>query len=70
MSIALTKRSLHRRNISFFGPTTLRSTVCHNLLRLADIQQGDIVLDPLAGGGSIPIEVCKISRAEFYLIMC
>ena len=56
VSIALTKRSLHRRNISFFGPTTLRSTVCHNLLRLADIQPGDIVLDPLAGGGSIPIE--------------
>lgn len=56
VSLALTKKSLHRRNIAFFGPTTLRSTVCHNLLRLADIKPGDIVLDPMAGGGSISIE--------------
>lgn len=70
MSIALTKRSLHRRNISFFGPTTLRSTVCHNLLRLADIKPGDIVLDPLAGGGSIPIEVgwSFFFRDKYFLV--
>ncbi|XP_034239320.1 uncharacterized protein LOC117644159 [Thrips palmi] len=67
VSIALTKRSLHRRNISFFGPTTLRSTVCHNLLRLADIQQGDIVLDPLAGGGSIPIEGAMSFPGTFHI---
>lgn len=67
VSIALTKRSLHRRNISFFGPTTLRATVCHNLLRLADIQPGDIVLDPLAGGGSIPIEGAMSFPGTFHL---
>ncbi|KAK3912613.1 THUMP domain-containing protein 3 [Frankliniella fusca] len=67
VSIALTKKSLHRRNISFFGPTTLRSTVCHNLLRLADVRTGDIVLDPLAGGGSVPIEGAMSFPGTFHI---
>lgn len=35
VGIALTEESLHRRNISHFGPTTLRSTLCYGMLRLA-----------------------------------
>ncbi|KAI8491215.1 THUMP domain-containing protein 3 [Branchiostoma belcheri] len=31
--IALTKESLHRRNIQHFGPTTLRSTIVYSMLR-------------------------------------
>lgn len=54
---ALTKESMHRRNIAHFGPTTLRATHCYNILRLAQLRVGDIVVDPLCGGGSIPIEV-------------
>ncbi|EDV24840.1 uncharacterized protein TRIADDRAFT_25997 [Trichoplax adhaerens] len=56
ISIALTGASLHRRNITQFGPTALRSTIAYNMLRLADIQNGDIVCDPMAGGGSISVE--------------
>jgi 23S rRNA G2445 N2-methylase RlmL len=55
--IALTKESKHRRNINFFGPTTLRATICYNMLRLAQPKAGDIIIDPMCGGGSIPIEV-------------
>lgn len=55
--IALTKESKHHRNINFFGPTTLRATICYNLLRLAQPKVGDIIIDPMCGGGSIPIEV-------------
>uniref|UniRef100_A0A3B3UGA3 THUMP domain containing 3 n=2 Tax=Poecilia TaxID=8080 RepID=A0A3B3UGA3_9TELE len=33
IGIALTEESLHRRNISHFGPTTLRSTLCYGMLR-------------------------------------
>lgn len=55
--IALTKESKHRRNINFFGPTTLRATICYNMLRLAEPKTGDIIIDPMCGGGSIPIEV-------------
>lgn len=58
---ALTKESMHKRNIAFFGPTTLRATHCYNMLRMAQIVPGDIVVDPLCGGGSILIEVCMKS---------
>lgn len=54
--LRVTHESMHRRNISSFGPTTLRSTICYNLLRLANPKPGDIIVDPMCGGGSIPIE--------------
>ena len=31
--IGLTRESLHRRNIDYFGPTTLRPTLAYNMLR-------------------------------------
>ena len=33
VSIMLTKKSLHRRNIANFGPTTLRPTIAYGMLR-------------------------------------
>jgi hypothetical protein len=33
VSLGLTKESLHRRNISHFGPTTLRPTIAYGMLR-------------------------------------
>ncbi|XP_069692830.1 sushi, von Willebrand factor type A, EGF and pentraxin domain-containing protein 1-like isoform X3 [Periplaneta americana] len=54
--LALTEESKHHRNIHFFGPTTLRATICYNLLHIAQPKAGDIVVDPMCGGGSIPIE--------------
>ena len=54
--LALTNESLHRRNIVHHGLTTLRPTICHGMLREASVEFGDIVLDPMAGCGSIPIE--------------
>lgn len=56
--LRVTHESKHRRNIASFGPTTLRSTICYNLLRLANPKPGDIIIDPMCGGGSIPVEVC------------
>lgn len=53
---AITAKSLHRRNITHFGYTTLRSTLCYNMVRLAEPTKGEIIVDPLCGGGSIPIE--------------
>lgn len=35
VGIALTEESLHRRNITHFGPTTLRSTLAYGMLRYA-----------------------------------
>ncbi|XP_055958431.1 uncharacterized protein LOC126828015 [Patella vulgata] len=53
--IALTKESLHRRLLTSFGMTTLRTTIAYNMLRLCEIMCGDVVCDPMCGSGSIPI---------------
>nr|XP_012221452.1 PREDICTED: THUMP domain-containing protein 3-like [Linepithema humile] len=56
MHLRVTHESKHCRNIVNFGPTTLRSTICYSMLRLANPKLGDIVVDPMCGSGSIPIE--------------
>ncbi|KAK6176405.1 hypothetical protein SNE40_014697 [Patella caerulea] len=53
--IALTKESLHRRLLTSFGMTTLKTTIAYNMLRLCEIMCGDVVCDPMCGSGSIPI---------------
>ncbi|XP_048462140.1 THUMP domain-containing protein 3 isoform X1 [Rhincodon typus] len=56
VAIALTEESLHKRNITHFGPTTLRSTLAYGMLRLCNPQLTDIIVDPMCGTGAIPIE--------------
>ena len=67
IGIALTKTSLFRRNIEHFGPTTLRATICASMLQLANIQPGEIVVDPMCGGGSIPIEGAVAFSRGFHI---
>ena len=67
VNMALTNESLHRRNIVHHGLTTLRPTICHGMLRECNIETGDIVLDPMVGCGSIPIE--GIIKQIFYLTL-
>ncbi|XP_014676624.1 PREDICTED: THUMP domain-containing protein 3-like [Priapulus caudatus] len=56
VTLALTKATLGKRNINHFGPTTLKSTIAYCMLRMSGIKDGDVVCDPMGGGGSIPIE--------------
>ncbi|XP_028262467.1 tRNA (guanine(6)-N(2))-methyltransferase THUMP3 [Parambassis ranga] len=67
IGIALTEESLHRRNISHFGPTTLRSTLCYGMLRLCKPQASDIILDPMCGTGAIPLEGAIEFNSAFYI---
>ncbi|KAM4740908.1 tRNA (guanine(6)-N(2))-methyltransferase THUMP3 isoform 1-T2 [Anableps anableps] len=67
IGIALTEESLHRRNISHFGPTTLRSTLCYGMLRLCKPQESDIILDPMCGTGAIPLEGAIEFSSSFYV---
>lgn len=67
IGIALTEESLHRRNISHFGPTTLRSTLCYGMLRLCKPQLSDIILDPMCGTGAIPLEGAIEFYSSFYI---
>lgn len=57
MMLSLTEISLHKRNITHYGLTTLRSTVAFNLLQVAKPQLGELIMDPMCGSGAIPIEV-------------
>jgi 23S rRNA G2445 N2-methylase RlmL len=54
--ITLTPDCLDMRNIKVTGLTTLKAVYCYAMLRLAKIETGDIVLDPMAGTGAIPVE--------------
>ncbi|KAM4582233.1 tRNA (guanine(6)-N(2))-methyltransferase THUMP3 isoform 1-T2 [Fundulus diaphanus] len=67
IGIALTEESLHRRNISHFGPTTLRSTLCYGMLRLCKPQASDVILDPMCGTGAIPLEGAIEFSESFYI---
>ncbi|KAG7219257.1 hypothetical protein INR49_019205 [Caranx melampygus] len=67
VGIALTEESLHRRNISHFGPTTLRSTLCYGMLRLCKPQVSDVILDPMCGTGAIPLEGAIEFNSSFYI---
>ncbi|KAJ3603210.1 hypothetical protein NHX12_030953 [Muraenolepis orangiensis] len=67
VGIALTEESLHRRNITHFGPTTLRSTLCYGMLRLCNPQPADVILDPMCGTGALPLEGAIEFNSAFYM---
>jgi len=56
VGIQLTKDDQASRNITHFGPTTLRASICYGLLKFAEVAPGDIVCDPMCGSSSISIE--------------
>uniref|UniRef100_T1JFX0 THUMP domain-containing protein n=1 Tax=Strigamia maritima TaxID=126957 RepID=T1JFX0_STRMM len=56
IGLSLVKESLHKRNLHYFGRATLRPTISHCMLRLACIESGDVVCDPVCGSGSIVVE--------------
>ncbi|XP_051562639.1 THUMP domain-containing protein 3 isoform X2 [Myxocyprinus asiaticus] len=67
IGIALTEESLHRRNITHFGPTTLRSTLAYGMLRLCKPQVSDVIVDPMCGTGAIPLEGAIEWQNSFFL---
>uniref|UniRef100_A0A8D8WKS4 THUMP domain-containing protein 3 n=1 Tax=Cacopsylla melanoneura TaxID=428564 RepID=A0A8D8WKS4_9HEMI len=67
VGLSITEKSLHRRNIVEFNITTLKATIGYNLVRLASPSSGDIFLDPMCGGGTIPIE-CALSYPNVHFL--
>jgi len=65
VGLTLTPIALDRRNIVSTGFTTLRAATCYALLRTARIKSGDIVIDPMAGSGAIPVECCDCWSDEW-----
>lgn len=65
VGFTLSAKSLDRRNVVDTGYTTLKAPTCYALLRVAKIQPGDIVIDPMAGSGAIPAECCSLWNEEW-----
>lgn len=61
MGVQMTTHSggLFWRNILYFGKTPLKMTICAAMIKLADIQPGEVLYDPMCGVGSIPIEAAS-----------
>lgn len=58
--IALSKEKLSLRNRCELGSTTLNACIAYGLIKIANVKDGDVVLDPMAGVGSIPIECSQV----------
>ena len=55
VGIALTKGTLGKRNLSHFGPTTLKSTLAYCMLKLADIKPGAVYPLPFPSPFPLPL---------------
>ncbi|KRX22638.1 Histone H2A.V [Trichinella nelsoni] len=56
VSLALTKKCLALRNLICFGSTTMKATICYGILYLCEIQNYEIICDPMCGTGAIILE--------------
>jgi len=66
-ALTLNNSSLGNRTITEFGLCTLRPNTAACLARLAGLQAGEVVVDPMAGTGSIPLEGALGFPATFHL---
>ena len=61
VGVQLTRDSLHKRyERPFNHPAAIKHPLAYALIRLAEVKDGDRVLDPFCGGGTIPIEIASI----------
>jgi len=55
-------RDLHKREYKLFAhPASLRSTIAYSLIRIADLKNKEILLDPFCHSGEIPIEAALLT---------
>jgi len=69
--LAFTERSLSLEQVSrerTLGATALRPAIAYSLARLAAIHPGEIIVDPLAGCGTIPQIAAECWPLAYYFI--
>ncbi|MFN4336175.1 MAG: THUMP domain-containing protein [Candidatus Nitrosocaldus sp.] len=68
VDIALTRESLHKRGYRMFDhPAALKASIAYAMIRLAEPSEGNILVDPMCGSGTIPIEAALyMPRLEIY----
>jgi 23S rRNA G2445 N2-methylase RlmL len=67
VGVPLTLERVSIRNRVVCGPTTLDAANAYALLKWANIQPGDVVLDPMGGAGTIPIEGSHLYPASHFI---
>ncbi|NOZ29643.1 MAG: methyltransferase domain-containing protein [Chloroflexi bacterium] len=56
LGITLTPGGLYRRERVAWGRTALKGSIAYAMVRLARVRPGDLLVDPMCGVGTIPIE--------------
>ncbi|MEM5870262.1 MAG: THUMP domain-containing protein [Candidatus Aenigmatarchaeota archaeon] len=63
VSSQLTKESLYKRfKLPFVHPAAIKSTIAYGLIRIADVKEEEMVLDPMCGGGTILLELADLFK--------
>jgi len=53
--------SLHRRGLRIYShPAALKPTLAYVMLRLSGVRDGDVIVDPMCGGGTVAIEAARL----------
>jgi len=64
-----TKESLYKRFVKKFNHrAAIKSTLAYAMIRLANIKKGDILLDPMCGSGTIPLEAASLFKNRIKII--
>lgn len=59
------ERSLHIRRYRVYNhPAALKPTLAYAMLRLSGARDGDSILDPMCGGGTIPLEAALLFESS------
>jgi len=62
--------SLHRRGYRVYDhPAALKPTIAYAMILLSSARDGDVILDPMCGGGTIPIEAALTFESSEIICM-
>ncbi len=54
------EESLHKRGYRIYDhPAALKPTIAYGMLQIADLKDGEVLLDPMCGGGTVVIEAAR-----------
>ena len=67
LGLTLTPESLYRRHRAVLGRTALKPSIAYAMARLTRIQAGEVLMDPMCGVGTIPIEAALAWPEAFHL---
>lgn len=69
VGICLTRESLHKRGYRVFDhPAALNPVIAYGMIRIAELADGEMIVDPMSGGGTIPIEAALYMNGSIKVI--